>query len=420
MTETTRLLRDLVALPSVNPMGRTLPAADIYEYRVTAYVEDFFRALGVPYERQVILPQRDNVVARWQRSGAGRTLLLEVHQDTVPTDNMTIDPFGANIDNGRLYGRGACDIKGGMAAMLAMFARLVREQPSRASNVILACTVDEEHTFLGIQRLVRDGLRADMAVVAEPTQLHIVNAHKGVARWYLETRGQACHSSTPEKGVNAIYQMARVLPAVEQFADWLRSSRADPHLGQPTLSVGRIEGGTSANTVPDRCRVEIDRRLIPGEDPLAAPGQLAAWLEKALQSEVDFSCSEPGLRAPALSPVGSEELVSHAWKRHRLRARWPSGSGGAVLHGWIDACPDRHPHGGIWPRRHCQGAYLRRMGGAGGSGAGLRNPLSPRLCGLALVPRVTLGTRARDILYNRSVPVVPFLRDPCVDFASCS
>jgi acetylornithine deacetylase len=310
MTETARLLRDLVALPSVNPMGRTLPAAYLYEYRVAAYLEDFFRALGVPYERQAVLPQRDNILARWQRSGAGRTLLLEAHQDTVPTDHMTIDPFGAKIENGRLSGRGACDVKGGMAAMLAMFARLVREQPSEAGNVILACTVDEEHTFLGIQHLVRVGLRADMAVVAEPTQLHIVNAHKGVARWHLETRGQACHSSAPEKGVNAIYHMARVLPAVEQFAGWLRSSRADPILGPPTLSVGRIEGGTSANTVPDRCRIEIDRRLIPGEDPLAAPAQLAAWLDKMLRTEVDFSCSEPELHAPALSSAGSEKLVS--------------------------------------------------------------------------------------------------------------
>jgi acetylornithine deacetylase len=104
--------------------------------------------------------------------------------------------------------------------------------------------------------------------------------------------------------------MARILPAVEQYAEWLRSSRADPRLGPPTLSVGRIEGGTSANTVPDRCRIEIDRRLIPGEDPVAGPGQLAAWLEKALNTKVDFSCTEPGLCAPALSPAGSDQLAN--------------------------------------------------------------------------------------------------------------
>jgi acetylornithine deacetylase len=310
MTETTRLLRDLVSLPSVNPMGRDMQGPAIYEYQVTAYLEDVFRSLNVPFERQTIAPQRDNIIARWQSPGAGRTLLLEAHQDTVPTDNMIIDPFGARIENGRLYGRGACDIKGGMAAMLATFARLVRDKPKRAANVILACTVDEEHTFLGVQQLVSEGLKADLAVVAEPTQLQIVNAHKGVIRWHLETLGRSCHSSAPEQGVNAIYQMARVLPALEQFAGWLRTSRADPLLGPPTLSVGRIEGGVSVNTVPDRCRIEIDRRLIPGEDAIEAPGQLTAWLKKTLSAELAFCSSNPLLHAPALSPAGSEVLVS--------------------------------------------------------------------------------------------------------------
>src|SRR5262249_1095461 len=149
--------------PSVNPMGRALHGAEIYEHQVTAYLEAFFRDLGVAFQRQTIAPRRDNIVAHWEHPGAPRALLLEVHQDTVPTDQMTIDPFGARIENGRLYGRGACDVKGGMAAMLATFARLVREKPAGAANVTLACTVDEEHTFLGVQALASAGVRADMA-----------------------------------------------------------------------------------------------------------------------------------------------------------------------------------------------------------------------------------------------------------------
>jgi len=309
MTETTRLLRDLVALPSINPMGRDMRGPEIYEAQVTNYLEEFFRGLGVPYERQVIAPLRDNIVARFERPGTRRTLLLEVHQDTVPADTMTIEPFGARIEQGRLYGRGACDVKGGMASMLATFARLVREKPAAAMNVTLACTVDEEHTFLGVQRLTREGLAADMAVIAEPTQLHIVHAHKGVVRWTLTALGQSCHSSTPEQGVNAIYNMAGLLVVIQQFAESLRTSTADALLGPPTLSVGRIEGGTSVNTVPDRCRIEIDRRLIPGEDPLSAPQQLDAYLRQATQLQVDFESSEPWLQAPALAPTGSEELI---------------------------------------------------------------------------------------------------------------
>ncbi len=309
MLETTRLLTDLVRLPSVNPMGRALTGPDLYEHRVTAYLDDFFRGLGVPYERQAVAPQRDNILARFESPGARRTLVFEAHQDTVPTDNMTVEPFGARLDNGRLYGRGACDIKGGMAAMLAAFARLIRERPRGACHVVMACSVDEEHTFLGVQEMVKRGLKADFAVVAEPTSLRIVKAHKGVCRWLVTTSGRSCHSSTPELGVNAIYRMARVLTGIERYAAELRASRSDPLLGPPTLSVGRIEGGTSVNTVPDHCRIEVDRRLIPGEDADAAPGQLADFL-RGDGVDVPFEHGPLWINCPALSPELSGELVT--------------------------------------------------------------------------------------------------------------
>jgi acetylornithine deacetylase len=292
-------------------MGRALQGPEIYEHQVTDYLEDFFRRLGVAYERQTVAPRRDNIVARGDVPGARRTLLLEAHQDTVPTDHMTIDPFGAVVDNGRLYGRGACDIKGGLAAMLTAFARLVREKPSGAMNVTMACTVDEEHTFLGVQELVRRGVRADLAVVAEPTQLQIVNAHKGAVRWDIQTTGQACHSSVPERGVNAIYRMGQLLHAIEQIAQELRQAPPHPVLGPPTLSVGRIEGGTSVNTVPDRCRIEVDRRLMPGEDSATALAQFTTQLARVgTWNDYPYEISEPWLSMPALSAEGSEDLVA--------------------------------------------------------------------------------------------------------------
>jgi acetylornithine deacetylase len=292
-------------------MGRDLQGPDIYEHQVTDYLEEFFRGLGVPYARQTAAPGRDNIVARCDVAGARKTLLLEAHQDTVPTDHMSIDPFAATVANGRLYGRGACDIKGGMAAMLTAFARLVREKPGGAMNVVMACTVDEEHTFLGVQELVKHGVRADLAVVAEPTQLQIVNAHKGAVRWDIQTTGKACHSSAPERGVNAIYRMGKVLLAIEQMAQELRKSPPDPILGPPTLSVGRIEGGTSVNTVPDGCRIEVDRRLLPGEDAASA---LASFKEQLARlcawSDYPYEISNPWLSMPALSSKGSADLVA--------------------------------------------------------------------------------------------------------------
>jgi acetylornithine deacetylase len=307
--ETTSLLRDLVRLPSVNPMGRALPGADFHEHRVTAYLEDFFRGLGVPCERQTVAPQRDNIIARFDSPGARRTLVFEAHQDTVPTDHMTVEPFAAHVENGRLYGRGACDIKGGMAAMLAAFARVVRERPVGACSLVMACSVDEEHTFLGVQEMVNRGLRADMAVVAEPTSLRVVKAHKGVCRWQVTTAGRSCHSSTPELGVNAIYRMARLLVGIERYAADLRASRSDPLLGPPTLSVGRIEGGSSVNTVPDRCRIEIDRRMIPGDDAEEARRHFAETLKAGL-ADVPFECGPIWINCPALGPELSGELVT--------------------------------------------------------------------------------------------------------------
>jgi len=318
MTETTRLLRDLVAIPSVNPMGRELRGPEIYEHRVTAYLEEFFRSLGARYERQPVAPLRENIVARIEgSSSAGGTFLFEVHQDTVPTDNMTIAPFGATIENGRLYGRGACDIKSGMAAMLWAFARLMRDKPRGAASLILACTVDEEHTFLGVQKLIQTGVKATGAVVAEPTSLKIVHTHKGAVRWHVNTPGQACHSSSPEKGVNAIYRMGRILGAIELYAEQLRATKPDPYLGPPSLSVGRIEGGTSVNTVPDRCRIEIDRRLIPGEEPRAAMGQFVEFLKEQGKFDFPFECSDPWLAMTPLhwkGPEGGAALVERLGK----------------------------------------------------------------------------------------------------------
>ncbi len=304
------LLADLVRLPSVNPMGRTdLPPALVHEARVTDYLEAHLRDLGVSVERQRVAPGRDNLVARYSPPNPPFTVLWEAHQDTVPVDGMTIDPFAAEVRDGKLYGRGACDVKAGIAYMLTAFARLVREKPTGSAAVVLAFTVDEEHTFLGVQHLMRSGVRADCAVVAEPTGLNIVDAHKGVVRWQIETPGVACHSSRPDQGVNAVYRMARLLLGIEEYAQKLSASRSDPRLGPPTLSVGTVQGGVSPNTVPDRCRIDIDRRLLPGEKPADAVADLDAFLRSYPGVDFPFT-TERKLACPPLGSGGSGELVA--------------------------------------------------------------------------------------------------------------
>jgi len=311
MLSNPELLAELVRRPSVNPMGRTdIPPELLYEARVTDFWEGQLRALGVAIERQEVLPNRCNLVARYLPPNPPFTLLYEAHQDTVPVDGMVIDPFAATVRDGKLYGRGACDVKAGGVAMFAAFARLVTEKPVGSAAVTLAFTVDEEHTFLGIQHLMQSGVTADFAVVAEPTGLDIVRAHKGVVRWQLETTGTACHSSTPEKGVSAVYRMAKVLAGVEEFAASLQQSRKDEWLGVPTLSVGMIAGGVSPNTVPDRCVIDIDRRLLPGESATGAVAELDAFLRSFPGIDFPFATHQPRQACPPLSPTGGGAFVT--------------------------------------------------------------------------------------------------------------
>jgi acetylornithine deacetylase/succinyl-diaminopimelate desuccinylase family protein len=298
----TRLLCDLVSIPSVNPMGRALSGPDLLETRLSHYLEAWFADRGIACRRQPIAPGRDNLLAEFHSPGSGRTLLFDVHQDTVPTDGMTIDPFVPRVDEGRLYGRGSCDVKGAMAAMLMALARLCRERPSSAASVILACTVDEEFTHSGSSRLAETRLGADLAVVAEPSGLDLVHCHKGALRWKIRTRGVACHSSTPEHGINAIYLMGRVVGNLAQYADALRQSLPDPILGPPSLSVGRIEGGQSVNVVPDWCEIDVDRRLIPGENSTQALEHARGFLLERMGSLEGIEFAEPWTVMPPLAP----------------------------------------------------------------------------------------------------------------------
>ena len=308
MNDLTRLLGDLVAIPSVNPMGRALSGPEMLETRLSAYLENWFSDQGIPCQRQPVAPGRDNLLARVDLPGARRTLLFDVHQDTVPTDGMTIGPFVPRVEGGRMYGRGACDIKGGMAAMLTAVARLARDRPAHAASVILACTVDEEFTHTGSSKLGQADLGVDLAIVAEPTRLDLVHCHKGALRWRIRTRGVACHSSTPELGVNAIYRMSHVLTALIEYADMLDETTSDPLVGPPTLSVGRIEGGQSVNTVPDWCEIEIDRRLIPGEDPAEALADVRSFVSNWLGSTEGVEFGDPWVSMPALVPRAEKWL----------------------------------------------------------------------------------------------------------------
>ena len=227
--EVAQLLAELIAVPSVNPMGQSGLESALYESRLTNYLEKFFRALDIPLLRQSVAPHRDNLLARIDppnRSlGEGPLLLIDVHQDTVPVDRMQIEPFAAKTEGMRMYGRGACDVKGGMAAILTAVHQLTEEKDKQIPTIVVACTVNEENGFCGakeITKLWEDksisdflGKKPDACIVTEPTELQVITRHKGVVRWRCHTQGKAAHSSQTPQVENAIYRMGHVLQQLE-------------------------------------------------------------------------------------------------------------------------------------------------------------------------------------------------------------
>jgi acetylornithine deacetylase len=292
-------LAELVRINSINPAfpGGTPEAG------VVAFCRAFFTAAGIETREQEVLPGRSNLVAVLPGRQPGRRLVLEAHMDTVGVSGMTIPPFQPELSGGRLFGRGACDTKGGLAAMMHALASLERAGITPPCEVWVAAAVDEEFSYRGVLKLC-EGLEAAAAVVAEPTLMRLVTASKGCLRWRIVCRGVAAHSSKPETGVNAICNMARVILTLQDDIQRM-AGRSHPLVGRPTLSPGTITGGTQVNIVPDYCCVELDRRLIPGEevdDVMAHYAAVIGTMDVTARMEPPMLTDVP-LETPAHSPI---------------------------------------------------------------------------------------------------------------------
>jgi len=252
-------LADLVRINSVNSSYEGGPG----EREVATWVRRFFEQRGIEVWEQEVFPARPNVIARLPGRDPSRRIILEAHTDTVSVKGMNISPFEPRVEEGKLYGRGSCDTKAGLAGMMHAVAAVHAKGIQPPCEVWLAAVVDEEFSYRGVTKLC-EGLGGQAAIVAEPTSLRAVIASKGVLRWRIVVRGKAAHSGKPHLGVNAINHMARIVLALEEDHQRL-AARAHPLLGPATVNVGVIHGGVQVNFVPDTCAIEIDRRLLPGE-----------------------------------------------------------------------------------------------------------------------------------------------------------
>jgi acetylornithine deacetylase len=252
-------LADLVRINSVNSSYDGGPG----EGEVAKYVRGFFEARGIETWKQEVFPGRPNVMARLPGKNPNRRLVLEAHTDTVSVKGMTIPPFEPEIRDNKMFGRGSCDTKAGLATMMHALVSLKEEGIKPPCEVLLAAVVDEEYSYRGVVKLCED-LKADAAIVAEPTEMRAVIATKGVLRCRIIVHGKSAHSSKPHLGVNAITHMARVIAAIEEDNTRMAALQ-HPLVGCGTCNIGVITGGVQVNFVPDRCAIEIDRRLLPGQ-----------------------------------------------------------------------------------------------------------------------------------------------------------
>ncbi|HEY3861957.1 MAG TPA: M20/M25/M40 family metallo-hydrolase [Verrucomicrobiae bacterium] len=265
MTDIEKLACELIALPSVNPAFLPPNHPESGEARVADFLAATAAKAGLDIDVREVLPGRANILARLAPPGAiRRRILLAPHMDTVGA--LASNQFSPRLRQGRIYGRGACDTKGSIAAMLGALMALARNHRRPASTeIVFAGLIDEENAQSGSRALAASRFKADLAIVGEPTRLRAVTAHKGSLWLHLETRGKAAHGACPHLGRNAAHEMARIVDLLEtDYARQLKRRR-HPLLGCATVSVGSIHGGTQPNIVPAQCQASVDRRTLPGE-----------------------------------------------------------------------------------------------------------------------------------------------------------
>lgn len=280
--ELVQVLTRLVEIESVNP---ALVAGGSGEEKIARYVADFLKTAGLEVRWRDLGDGRANAVGILKGRGGGKSLMLNGHLDTVGVEGMK-DPFAAVVAEGRLYGRGAQDMKGGLAAALVAASALAREKKLKG-DLVVAAVADEEHESLGTRELIKE-FRADAAIVMEPTGLEIATAHKGFGWAEIETQGRAAHGSRPREGRDAILFMGRVLKEVEKLQERLTAAPSHPLLGCGSVHASLIRGGQELSSYPASCCLSLERRLLPGEDGATFQRELETILDKLRQEDPEF------------------------------------------------------------------------------------------------------------------------------------
>ena len=309
MSDVAELTARLVEIESINP---DVVSSGSGERGVAQFVAEWCERAGLEVSLEDAAPGRPNVVAVARGSGGGRSLMLNAHMDTVGIAGMT-DPFSPHLEGGRLYGRGAYDMKGSLAACMLATAEAVRRR--LAGDVTLTAVADEEFASVGTAAVAAT-LPADAAVVTEPTEMRVAVAHRGFVHVEIETLGRAAHGSRPEVGIDAIAKMGRVLVGIERLDETLRANPTHGYLGSGSLHASLIEGGQEYSSYPARCTTQAERRTIPGETVAGVEHEFRTIIEQAAKGDPDFAADVRVLASREPFEVDEGEPIVQLVFRH--------------------------------------------------------------------------------------------------------
>ena len=326
------LWQDLIKIESVNP---SLSRKGTGEAAIARYIGDYLEKLGLAVQLQEIEKNRVNVIGVLKGTGGGPSLMLNGHTDTVSADTTEMDPFAAEEKDGKIYGRGALDMKAGVAALIMAVRSIMENGITLKGDVILTLVADEEYASIGTEAIVNE-YTADAAIICEPSDLDIVIAHKGFAWTRVEVFGHAAHGSQPNKGVDAIVKAGKVLAAIDELGQTELKKKTHPLLGSPSIHASLIEGGTELSTYPDYCKIELERRNLPGEDRKHVTEEMQVLLQNLRRQDDQFKADfdvffvRPAFEIASDQPI--VQTVSRAFESICRRAAKFEG-----MWGWLDS-----------------------------------------------------------------------------------
>jgi acetylornithine deacetylase len=301
------ILTDFVRINSINP---SLDPSGAGEGEIAAYIADAMHKLKLEVVTHEPEPGRLSVVGTLKGTGGGRSLMLNGHVDTVAVDDM-LDPFSAKIGNGKMYGRGAYDMKCGLAACMTAVKALVDTGTSLAGNVLIAAVADEEYASIGTTEVIKHH-QVDGAIVTESTELDISIAHRGYIHIEVETIGRAAHGSRFEEGIDANMRMGVFLAELDKLEKDLRTRNGHPLVGPPSLHAGVLKGGTGPSTYAASCKLVVERRTIPGETESQVVGEIQSIIDRLTAADSTFSATVKILLARNAFEVSPERDVVKA------------------------------------------------------------------------------------------------------------